>query len=123
MLDLKLWRQFVKFAKQEHPEMPVSWEQGTRKALMGKCPHAAKVLADLIEGEVLRGFYHGHIDLSNVFHRISVEPNGSMHHSWVEKDGRIYDPTFWQFEDAPLGIYVWDVTDPRYRREDKSKIA
>src|SRR5258705_12086563 len=123
MIDLKLWRQFIKTAKADYPELPVSWEQGARKALSGKCAHAARILAALVDGEYRRGFYHGTINYSDPYRRMSVEPNGSMQHSWVEKHGKIYDPTFWAFEDAPLGVYVWDVTDTRYRREGKTKTA
>lgn len=123
MIDLKLWRQFVKTAKADYPELPVSWEQGARKALSGKCPHAARVLAVLIGGEYRRGFYQGKIDYSDVFRRITIEPNGTMQHSWVEKDGRIYDPTYWQFDDDALGVYIWEASDSRYKAARKDSMS
>jgi hypothetical protein len=115
VIDRSLWRRFLKTCKEDYVCLPVSWEQGARKALTGKCSHAAKILADMIGGEYRRGFYHGKINYSDLYRRMSVEPNGSMQHSWVEKDGRIYDPTFWAFDNEALGVYIWDASDTRYK--------
>ena len=84
--------------------------------LQGKCWHAAMVLANLTGGQHVRGFYHGEITRLDGFLRLSLEPDGSMQHSWVEKDGKILDPTWWAFTNAPLKIYTFAADDPRYRR-------
>ena len=117
------WRKFAAFAK-EHPRILLKWEHGSREAFTGKCVQAAHILAEMIDGEVVRGFYAGTMDLSRLFLKLSLEPDGTMGHSWVEKDGKIYDATWWTLNSEPMDVYIWDVTDERYirpvRNVDKS---
>lgn len=115
-MNVPTWARFVAAAR---ARLPLRWEFGSREALQGRCHEAATLLAELVDGTLRRGFYAGEMDTKRLFLRLSLEPDGTLGHSWVEKDGKILDPTWWAFTDARLGIYVWDVSDPRYLREEK----
>lgn len=80
---------------------------GGRELLQGHCCHAAMLLVQLVGGTYMRGFYAGPITRPDPFLQQSLERDGSCQHSWVEKDDQILDPTWWQFTDAKLGIYIF----------------
>ena len=83
--------------------------------------HTAKILAQLIDGEYVRGFYVGPITTRRQFAQMSRESDGTMQHSWVEKDGKILDPTWWAFSDAKLSVYEFNVSDERYSRNSETR--
>jgi hypothetical protein len=72
---------------------------------------SALILADMIGGRYRRGVYRGQINQLRFLARIE---SGGYVHSWVEKDDTIYDPTWWAFTRAPVGIYKWPTSDDRY---------
>ena len=113
-VERKLWRRFLTEAK-DSPAFH-SWAHGARLTLQGKCCQAATILAQTIGGKYCRGVYAGPITRDDLFLRLSLNPDGTMGHSWVEKNGLIYDPTWWAFTNAPLGIYLFSIPDVRYRK-------
>lgn len=109
------WRRFCRDAEDEFPTA-LNFERGAREALQGKCSFAAKALASLIGGRAVKGVYHGLITARRELLLMSMNRDRSMQHWWVEKDGMIYDPTWWAFTDSKLGIYEFPTDDTRYRR-------
>ena len=94
---------------------------------VGQCEYASTAISEILTGTGLhgkpvnwslrvRGWYSG--DLSAILGRSGCDEHARTHgrhcHSWVEYGGKIIDPTFWQFADDPVRVYVFDLDDPRY---------
>ena len=95
-----------------------SSKERLRDAFYGKCDTVAIWLADMVGGRKVRGWYTGHIsaDMDNTMNKAKHHA-----HSWVEKDGKIYDPTWWAFTDAKPRIYVFPIGDPRYVEDEDAE--
>jgi hypothetical protein len=94
----------------------------------GQCEYASTSLSEMLTGKPMnwslrvRGWYSG--DLS----RCANKPGCDKHvfteakhcHSWVEFEGKIIDPTYWQFAGDTPKIYVFNLDDPRYARDEEA---
>jgi hypothetical protein len=118
MMDKNLWRKFIAACDEE--SMFKFRDYGHRAELEGRCVHASNILATIIQGKYVRGVYKGPITTTRVFAQMSREADGGMQHSWVEKDGKIYDATWWAFCDDPMSVYIFEGDDPRYKEAIQS---
>jgi hypothetical protein len=103
----------------------------------GQCEYASTAMSEMLTGTGknsdkavdwslrVRGWFKG--DLSLIMNHIScdshafVEGDRKHCHSWVEYKGKIYDPTFWQFAGDEVKVYVFELNDPRFVRDDDAE--
>lgn len=90
-----------------------------REALAGHCFQCAEELANMIGGVHRRGTYHGEIELYQDGPHWNWSKEFALYgfhrHSWVEKDGLIYDPTWWAWQaNQPVAVYIFPLPDARY---------
>ena len=95
----------------------------------GMCEYASTSLSELLTGDFgltgwrlrIRGWYKGEItaiDPASSMSNFKRGDNTRHAHSWVRlPDGRILDPTWWQFTDAPVRMYLFDADDPRFEED------
>lgn len=98
---------------------------------VGQCEYASTAISEILTGTGLRGkpsdwslsirgLYSG--DLSEIKHRSGCDPRafteGRHMHSWVEFGGKIIDPTWWQFTGEAARVYIFELDDPRYTKDD-----
>jgi len=99
----------------------------------GMCEYASTAVSEMLTGTGqkfrggdwslrIRGWYKG--DLSAIKMRHGCDRHAFSHamhcHSWVEYKGVIIDPTFWQFADDPVKVYVFNLGDHRYVPDDNA---
>lgn len=87
-----------------------------RDAYYGNCDKVSVWLAAMIDGTKVRGWYMGPIAGMS-----SVNKAGHHAHSWVEKNGKIYDPTWWAFNGEKPKVYVFNADDPRYTTDEDAE--
>jgi hypothetical protein len=103
---------------------------GHHEVFVGQCEYASTAMSEILTGTGkngkpvnwslrVRGFYCG--DLSEAKIRLLCDERafteGKHCHSWVEFGGKIIDPTWWQFAGDPVGVYVFELDDPRFIRD------
>ena len=98
-----------------------------REVFTGMCEYASTALSEMLTGTGfengdcdwslrIRGWYKGDISalLTHPHADQSQVAQGKYMHSWVVYEGKIIDPTWWQFTDSKPGVYVFDLNDPRF---------
>jgi hypothetical protein len=108
-----------------------------REVFTGQCEYTSTAMSEILTGTGInirsrdgkplygnwkyrvRGWYSG--DLSASKTRVGCDPcaftEGKHCHSWVEFGGKIIDPTWWQFADDPVKVYVFELDDKRFTRD------
>lgn len=95
----------------------------------GQCEYASTAVSEMLTGTGkngkpvnwslrVRGWYYG--DLSVIADQPGCDrhvASGKHCHSWVEYNGKIIDPTFWQFAGDEVRVYIFEVGDPRYVKD------
>lgn len=96
-----------------------------REVFEGQCEYASTSLSEMLTADNestgwrlrVRGWYSGEITAIRPSHGASnFKPGDTTRHahSWVVFNGKIIDPTWWQFTNARPAIYVFDANDPRF---------
>jgi hypothetical protein len=97
-----------------------------RDMFEGQCEYASTSLSEMLTGDStsagwslrVRGWYCGEITAirpSDGSSNFKPGSHGTKHaHSWVVFEGKIIDPTWWQFTDERPKVYVFDANDPRF---------
>lgn len=113
------------------------FEPGTSNymAFKGQCEYASTTMSEMLTGTGhnthprkidwslrVRGWYCG--DLSDIKMSPACDEHafseGKHCHSWVEYQGKIYDPTWWQFAGGEVKVYVFELGDPRFIRDPEA---
>lgn len=98
-----------------------SLQGSNRDVFAGMCEYASTSLSEMLTGEEgnwslrVRGWYTG--DCSALRGKPGAqfsETREGHPHSWVVFNGKIIDPTWWQFTDAWVKVYEFDLNDPRF---------
>jgi hypothetical protein len=111
-----------------------STKESNREAFKGQCAYACDAVSEMITntgrngvmGDVslcVRGWYRGEITECHRENPCSnFHPTENKHaHSWVRlPDGRILDPTWWQFTDAAAKVYIFPADDPRFEPDESA---
>jgi hypothetical protein len=99
----------------------------------GQCEYASTSLSELLTGIGnvhqagdwslrVRGWFSG--DLSAILDSPGCDEHakteGKHCHSWVEFEGKIIDPTFWQFAGERPRVFVFDINDPRFTKDEEA---
>jgi hypothetical protein len=99
----------------------------------GQCEYASTAISEILTGtgkgfgggnwsHRVRGWYGG--DLSAIKSCSGCDDSafteGKHCHSWVEFGGKIIDPTWWQFAGDEVRVYVFELGDPRFVRDENA---
>lgn len=99
----------------------------------GQCEFASTAVSEMLTGTGqvhrggdwslrVRGWFSG--DLSAIIGEPGCDKNaeteGRHCHSWVEFGGKIIDPTFWQFAGERPRVFVFDINDPRFTKDEEA---
>jgi hypothetical protein len=98
----------------------------------GQCEYASTAISEILTGTGkngkpvdwnlrVRGWYTG--DLGGIRSRYGCDghvANGKHCHSWVEHGGKIIDATWWQFAGGEVRVYVFELGDPRFVRDESA---
>lgn len=105
-----------------------------REVFEGMCEYASTALSEMLtntgknSGEEndwslrVRGWFSG--DLSAILASPGCDSHATTEgrhcHSWVEFGGKIIDPTFWQFAGERPRVFVFDINDPRFTKDEEA---
>ncbi len=99
----------------------------------GMCEYASTSPSELLTGTGqkhrggdwslrVRGWFSG--DLNAAKESVGCDEHafteGKHCHSWVEFGGKIIDPTFWQFAGERPRVFVFDINDPRFIKDEEA---
>lgn len=89
------------------------WMPGANvaEAFTGKCGHASEILAEMVGGTLVHGWFRG--EITEQMDNWNADHTKHLHH-WVVLHDKILDPTFFQFTGSRPRLAVFEVSDPRF---------